>query len=152
MRAQNIREINELIKLNENILERCLYSKSQIESFFRYHSEPKGYSKGTSYIDADTIHGSKKEYHPEDYQKLIEELGRLESIIFLQTEILDNLNKLREDLINSTKELEGIEYKVVVMHNLEGKTLREISEELGYSYQYIREVHQRAYTKHTDID
>ena len=41
------------------------------------------------------------------------------------------------------KKLEGIDYKVVYLRDIEGKSLVEIADELGYSYDYIKEISAR---------
>lgn len=65
----------------------------------------------------------------------------------LQKEI-DQLETRKEELIRRKKEIislvdkfEGLEHKILKMKYIENKTLEEVAEELGYSYQYIRRKH-----------
>ncbi|UFH65574.1 DNA-binding response regulator [Clostridium cadaveris] len=143
MIKHNLKEISELIDLNTNILRGCRESKIKIECFLLMSGCPDGYSEGTSYLDADCIHGTRKEYHVDDYQRLVEELSRLDSMIILQEDILNNLNNIRNTLVERVKGLKGLEYKVGIKYYLEGKSLKEIADELGYSYDYIKEINSR---------
>lgn len=143
MIKHNLKEISELIDLNINILNGCRESKIKIECFLLMSSCPDGYSEGISYLDADCIHGSRKEYHVDDYQRLMEEMSRLDSMIILQEDILNNLNNIRNTLVERVKGLKGLEYKVGIKYYLEGKSLKEIADDLGYSYDYMKEINSR---------
>lgn len=67
-------------------------------------------------------------------------LRKLENHIYIHEEAIKNMEKCRKKIEERIKKLEGIDQKVVYMRDLEGKTLKEIADELGYSYQYIKEV------------
>lgn len=53
---------------------------------------------------------------------------------------LENKKNKIDDII---AQLDSLDKRVVYMREIEGKTLKEIAEELGYSYDYIREVSSR---------
>lgn len=53
---------------------------------------------------------------------------------------LDKLDKTRIKIETLLSNFRGLEYKIAYMRFVEGKSLREVSDELGYSYDYIREV------------
>lgn len=77
-----------------------------------------------------------------DLKRYIEEIQRLENLIYLDEEILrikkETLRKI-ESRINNFK---GIEHKVLI-RVLKGKNLKEISDELGYSYDWIKKVNAK---------
>lgn len=49
------------------------------------------------------------------------------------------LNKIKERL----KKLDGLEYKIEYRKTVEGKTLKEIAEELNYNECYIRQIYSK---------
>ena len=51
--------------------------------------------------------------------------------------------KLKRELEDVMKRFTGLEYKVMYKRFVEHKTLNEIAVDLGYSYQYIKEVSSR---------
>jgi hypothetical protein len=55
-------------------------------------------------------------------------------------EQLENAKKRVEELLNQFK---GLEYQIARMKYVEGKSLKEIAEELDYTYEYIRAVMSR---------
>lgn len=115
------------------------------------NSCPKGYSHGTSYVDADCIHGSKEELHADMIQKYIEECERYKNMIYLQEEILKGLVKTKNKVDEKLKTLKGLEYKVMYLKMVEGMNLQEIASKLGYSYQYIREIASKTYKEPTTL-
>ncbi len=77
------------------------------------------------------------------FEEFLERLYKLEHHIYIHEEAIKNMEKCRKNMEERIKKLEGIDQKVVYMRDIEGKTLKEIAEELGYSYQYIKEVSAR---------
>jgi len=104
----------------------------------------------TSYLDADCIHGSKAEMRLDAWKLLIEEIGKLESMIYVQEEMLKGLYKAKQSIDDRLKGLEGLEYKITYLKYVEGLNLQQIASKLGYSYQYIREVNAKTYKEPTD--
>ena len=77
------------------------------------------------------------------FEEALEMLHKIESHIYLHKEAIKNMEKLRKNIEERIKKLEGIDYKVVYMRDIEGKSLVEIADKLGYSYDYIKEVSAR---------
>lgn len=77
------------------------------------------------------------------FEEFLERLYKLEHHIYMHEEAIKNMEKCRKNMEERIKKLEGIDYKVVYMRDIEGKALKEIAEELGYSYQYIKEISAR---------
>lgn len=77
------------------------------------------------------------------FEEFIERLQKLESHIFIHLEAIANMEKSREKMEEKIKQLEGIDQQVVFMRDIKGKSLVEIADELGYSYQYIKEISAR---------
>lgn len=77
------------------------------------------------------------------FEEFLERLYKLEHHIYIHEEVIKNMEKCRKNMEERIKRLEGIDYKVVYLRDIEGKSLVEIADELGYSYQYIKEVSAR---------
>lgn len=144
------KDLVEMIGINEEILYTCKANLKEIRDYFIKSEAPKGYSVATSYVDADCIHGGKSEMHLGTWQRLVEECSKLESMIYLQEEMLKNLYKVKKNTDDKLRGLEGLEYKVCYLKYVEGNNLQQISSKLGYSYQYIKEIHAKTYKLHTD--
>lgn len=77
------------------------------------------------------------------FEEALEMLGKIESHIYLHQQAITNMEKSKKKIEESIKGLEGLDQKVVYMRDIKGMTLADIAEELGYSYQYIKEVSAR---------
>lgn len=90
-----------------------------------------------SYIDADAIHGGGG--RREAYSVLIE-LGKIEADLkFLdeqEKDVAEQIKLIEEAIAIYPKTTD----KVRVLRDVKGMTLKEIAEELGYSYDWIRHV------------
>lgn len=129
---QLVQEIEERIKRNKE-------AKIMLQKEFLEGCAPQGYKKGTSYLDADTIHGSRKEYNLFD---MIERLRLLDHMIYIDEIILGNYNQ-KERIQNKLHELKNIEDKVTYLRMVEGKTQEETAEILNYSTRGIQEIEKR---------
>lgn len=69
----NIDKIREL----ESIIKQTKKQIEDLDKLYRKGFAPKGYGKGTSYNDYDTIPGGNKEFHIEDYSAERERLVNL---------------------------------------------------------------------------
>lgn len=70
-------------------------------------------------------------------------LQKLDSHIHLHNETINNYKEIIDKIKSNMKQLEGIDYKVVYLRDVEGKTLEEIADELGYSVIWIKKVSAR---------
>ncbi|MBI4858561.1 MAG: hypothetical protein HY818_17640 [Acetobacterium woodii] len=75
---------------------------------------------------------------------IIYEMHEIQKLIEEQIAVVVLLEKSMNIITESIGKLQGIERKVFHMHRFYGKTLLEISEELGYEYGYIRKVSSQA--------
>lgn len=115
-----------IIKIAEN-------EKANLSNLFA----PQGYGTGTSYLDADTIHGT---MHQEKFSYIIESISRLDNLIYIETGIIKNLDKEIKEIEEELKLFTGLKLKIKTMQLVQGKNLREIAAELKYSYIHVREV------------
>lgn len=72
----------------------------------------------------------------EDMRKVEEEIEKLEQRI-------EEKRKLANDIRDKLEQLQGLEKRVAYMRDIEGKSLIEIADELGYSYSWIRKISSR---------
>ncbi|SDX87884.1 RNA polymerase sigma factor sigma-70 region 4 domain-containing protein [Tepidimicrobium xylanilyticum] len=77
------------------------------------------------------------------FEEALEMLKKIENHIYLHKQAIENMERYKKRIKERIKNLEGIDYKVVYMRDIEGKSLVEIAEELGYSYDYIKEISAR---------
>lgn len=77
------------------------------------------------------------------FEEFVKRLQKLENHIFIHEEAIESMIKAKAKIEEHLKNLEGIDQQVVYMRDIEGKKLMDIAEELGYSYQYIKEVSAR---------
>jgi len=69
----------------------------------------------------------------ERVDKLSEKIDQMEKELNIKMERAERLNQ-------QLQKYQGLEYKIFYMRYIECKSLREIAEELNYSYQYIRAI------------
>lgn len=77
------------------------------------------------------------------FEEALEMLHKIESHIYLHKEAIANMEKSKKKIEEEIKKLEGLDKKVVYMRDIEGKTLKEIADELGYSEIYIKKISAR---------
>ncbi|NFQ86839.1 DNA-binding response regulator [Clostridium sporogenes] len=136
---ETYKNLLELIKINENIKHNCESNLRLIERFLLKQG-PKGFPSGTSYLDADCIHGSKGEMHVEDYGKLMNECEKLKNMIFLQDNILEGLYKTKKNIDEKLKNLKGIKYDVAYLKLVEGYSIQAIASKLNISESYAMKI------------
>lgn len=84
--------------------------------------------------------------------RLLDRIHRIEERLIVEKNILEQKEKTKKNIEEIIFGMEGLNAKVVRMRDIEGKDLKKISESLGYSYQYIKEVSARnkpTFTIHT---
>ena len=77
------------------------------------------------------------------FEEFLERLYKLENHIYIHEEAINNMIKAKLKIEEYLKKLEGLDKKVVYMRDIEGKTLKEIADELGYSEIYIKKISAR---------
>lgn len=80
-------------------------------------------------------------------------LRKIENHIYIHEEAIEGMIKSRDKIKEKMEELEGLDKKVVYMRDIEEKKLAAIAEELGFSYDYIKEIsarNKRTHLKPTD--
>lgn len=77
------------------------------------------------------------------FEEFLERLQKLEKHIYIHLEAIENMERSRRRMEERIKQLKGIDQRVVYLRDIEGKSLKEIAEELGYSYDYIKEISAR---------
>lgn len=95
---------------------------------------PQGYKTGTSYLDADTIHGSRKEF---SVSSMVESLRLLEHLIYIDTVILENYKK-ENRVAEKLKELETMKDKVYYLRQVEGYTQEKTAEIINISCRHLQ--------------
>lgn len=98
--------------------------------------KPDGYKSSTSYVDADTIKGSKKEFHLED---LAEEMMRIKNLIEVDKIILNSLERKIEVDIRLS-ELSNIKDKVFFLRKVMKLTQEATAEILGITDRHVRRI------------
>lgn len=86
------------------------------------------------------------------FEEFLFRLQQLESHILLHEETIAAMIKSKLKIEEHLAKLEGIDKSVVYMRDIKGKSLVDIAEELGYSYQYIKEISARNKTYQEPTD
>lgn len=73
----------------------------------------------------------------EDY---LHRLQQLDHHIYLHEEAIKRMTDTKNKIKEKLEELEGLDKRVVYMRDIEGMTLADIAEELGYSEIYIKKI------------
>ena len=85
-----------------------------------------------------------------DFFTAIEIINKIDNHIYLDQETIRQLNESRDKMKKYIENLDGLDKKVIYMKDIEKKTLKEIAKELGYSYQYIKEISARNKTTYQE--
>ena len=102
------KDLTLLINTGEKV--KALYIKSikDIKDYFARIEGAKGYKTKTSYNDYDSIQSDRDTFESIGYSKLIEELGRLESMLYLQECNLKryyDIKKVYDECANATMDI-----------------------------------------------
>ncbi|MFX3616237.1 MAG: hypothetical protein ACE3JK_01735 [Sporolactobacillus sp.] len=79
---------------------------------------------------------------PMPFDRALEKIYKVDAVLNPLYRILDDKEFVKLQLEKKIGELEGVDYKVAVLQ-MKGKSLLEISHELGYSYDWIRRIGAR---------
>lgn len=82
------------------------------------------------------------EYNRIDLDVYVERKHKLNNEAAILQSIIEDKKETQRQILEKINKLEGLEYKIVYKRFIEGKTLNEIADELGYSYGYIRNLSQ----------
>jgi DNA-directed RNA polymerase specialized sigma24 family protein len=74
------------------------------------------------------------------FLEALERIQKIKSHILLHEEAIAHLEETKRKMEEKVSQLSGIENQVVYMRDFQKKKLIEIADELGYSYDYIREI------------
>lgn len=131
---ENINDLKASLEIEKIILDNA---KRYRERLLQIYS-PSGYPSDTSIKDRVKT-GSSLRTNKELYD-LVSEIHRYDSLIYIQE---CRINKMENEKIHIKQLIDNmkrIKYKIYYMQKMEGKTLKDISVELGYNYGYIRNI------------
>lgn len=83
------------------------------------------------------------------FEEYLIRLRKLENHIYIHEEAIEGMIKSRNKIKGRMEELEGLDKKVVYMRDIEGKALKDIANELGYSEIYIKKISARNSKEYT---
>jgi hypothetical protein len=109
---------------------------AQKEGIMKRWLKPLGDIKGTDYTRTRVQGGRQRLDMEEELFRLGETEKSIEKYQVLLEKLHGSLGRMKEQI----DEMKGLEYKISFMKRVEGKNLLVISEELNYSYGYIRKL------------
>lgn len=74
------------------------------------------------------------------FEEALDMLAKIQNHIYLHQRAIKDMEKSKKKIEDSIEKLEGIDKRVAYLRDIEGLALVEISNKLGYSYQYIKEI------------
>ena len=135
----NYKDLTLLISTGEKVKKELEDSIEDIESYFRQIEGPKGLKHKTSYEDYDTIQGERNNDFSVGYGKLLEEVYRLESMLYLQNCNLERYYKIKKEIDYCSNEVTDITVKVSLLRQL-GMKQSSIAEMIDKSDRQIRRI------------
>ena len=130
------KDITLLIATGEKVKAELLKSKEDIDSYFSRIEGAKGYKTKTSYTDYDAIQGERDTFASIGYERLLEELHRLESMIYLTECNLERYYSIKKVMDDCANEVTDVTVKVSI---LRGKfTQEQVSEMVERSTRTIQ--------------
>lgn len=132
--GSSIKDLNKLLEIWELRLE--VYEKEK-EFINKCISTSTG---GSLDYESERVTGGKVKL---DFAEGLVRLQKLDSHIYLHRETIKNYKESINKIKKKMKELDGIDYKVVYLRDVENKTLEEIAHSLGYSEIWIKKVSAR---------
>ncbi|NBI08080.1 sigma factor-like helix-turn-helix DNA-binding protein [Senegalia massiliensis] len=130
--GSGIKDLNRILRIWE--LRKEVYEK---EKEFIQKCMSTSDSSGSLDYSSERVTGGKVKL---DMAEGLIRLQKLDSHIHLHNETIKNYKEIIDKIKSNMKQLEGIDYKVVYLRDVEGKTLEEIADELGYSVIWIKKV------------
>ena len=121
------KDLTLLISTGEKVKKELENSIEDIESYFRQIEGPKGLKHKTSYEDYDTIQGERNNDFSVGYGKLLEEVHRLESMLYLQECNLERYYRIKDVILQCEDETTDVVVKVSMLRKL-GLSQEKVSE------------------------
>ena len=131
------KDLTLLISTGEKVKKELEDSIEDIESYFRRIEGPKGLKHKTSYEDYDTIQGERDTNLSVGYGKLLEEVHRLESMLYLQECNLERYYKIKKEIDHCANEVTDVTVKVSLLRKL-GMSQENVSELVSKSVKTIQ--------------
>ena len=131
------KDLTLLISTGEKVKKELEDSIEDIESYFRQIEGPKGLKHKTSYEDYDTIQGERSNDFSVGYGKLLEEVHRLESMLYLQNCNLERYYRIKREIDYCSNEVTDIMVKVSLLRQL-GMKQEDVSELVSKSVKTIQ--------------
>ena len=131
-----------LINTGEKVKAELLKSIKDIQDYFNRIEGAKGYKTKTSYTDYDAIQGERDTFASIGYERLLEEVHRLESMVYLQECNLKRYYSIKEVMDECANEVTDVTVKVSM---LRGKfTQEQVSEMVEKSTRTIQRMDKKA--------
>ena len=121
------------IEIHKIIIENAENEKKQLIKLL-HNNSPRDI-KGISYSG---MPGSGKNYISID--RIIDSIEKCENLIYIESNILEGLEKAKLEIENRIEKFEGLHYKVAYLRDIEGMKLQEIADRLGYSLDRIKQI------------
>lgn len=129
------------IKTYKDLCHELEIVKNRLEQLKQQKKLLKKQLRGPQHITAiDYSKDKGPAFAPRPLEDILLELQQIESMEFIEQEILNNMYKTIERVQENLEKCTGLHYKVAYMREVEGKKLADIAEELGYSLDYIKEI------------
>jgi len=138
---ETYKDIQELINSGEIVRDNALKSLLDIQEYLEGQGKPKGYSTGTSYVDADTIHGSRGESHADTYQRLVNAAASLNNMVIVQEKALERYYKIKEEVDKCLYGNMDIGTKVSILR--EQFTQEQVAELIGKGIRTVQRIEKQ---------
>ena len=139
----NYKDLTLLITTGEKVKKELEDSIEDIESYFRQIEGPKGLKHKTSYEDYDTIQGERSNDFSVGYGKLLEEVHRLESMLYLQNCNLERYYRIKSAMDTCANETTDITIRISMLRQV-GLSQEVVSELVEKSARTIRRYDKKA--------
>lgn len=138
---RRVLQVNRLEKIKELDIkiEQIRNDLKELDEVYLKGFAPKGYSKGTSYADYDTIHGGNKELHLEDYFERKKKLEGLLSIALKSR--LEFKSEVETDVWLEL--ITDLADKVHFLRDVKGYTQARSAEMLNISESYVQKLEKK---------
>jgi len=137
------KDLTLLINTGEKVKKELENSIEDIESYFRQIEGPKGLKHKTSYEDYDTIQGERSNDFSVGYGKLLEEVHRLESMLYLQECNLERYYRIKKAFDECANETTDITVRISMLRQV-GLSQETVSELVNKCTRTIKRYDKKA--------